>query len=115
MGIDLVEVGRIGQALKNPRFRPRILSAAEDSYCRTPAAVAGRWAAKEAIYKAVGGNLSWLDIEIVNGAQGEPIAQFLKSGFLAEDHRIHVSISHERGFAIAVAVLERVPKAMAND
>ena len=108
VGIDLVEVGRIAHAMENPRFRARVLTATEDEYCRTVNSVAGRWAAKEAIYKAMGLDLSWQDVEILNDPNGEPVAHILKEGALDDGHRIHVSISHERGLAVAMAVYERV-------
>lgn len=107
VGIDLVEVGRISHAMENPRFRARVLTETEDSYCRTVNSVAGRWAAKEAIYKAVGAELGWQDVEIVNGENGEPEARFLRADAIPEGHRVHISIAHERGMAIAMAVFER--------
>ncbi len=54
LGIDIVEVARIAEAMKNPRFIERILTPIEREFCTTPQKVAGRWAAKEAIAKAVG-------------------------------------------------------------
>lgn len=107
VGIDLVEVGRIAHAMENPRFRTRVLTEAENAYCRTVNSVAGRWAAKEAIYKAIGEDLGWQDVEILNDSHGEPVARVLRSDVLGEDHKIHVSISHERGLAVAMAVFEK--------
>lgn len=109
VGIDLVEVARIAHALENPRFRTRVLTELESDYCRTPQSVAGRWAAKEAIYKVLRSNLGWQDIEILNDQQGEPIARILPSDVMKDGHRLHISISHERGMATAIAVLEQLP------
>ena len=108
IGIDLVEVDRIAHAMENPRFRGRVLTESEDAYCRTVTSVAGRWAAKEALYKAVGSDLGWQDIEILNDVRGEPIPNILKPGVMDGNHRLHLSISHERGIAMATAIYERV-------
>jgi holo-[acyl-carrier protein] synthase len=108
LGIDLVEVERIRHAMKNPRFVYRVLTDAEREYCTTATKVAGRWAAKEAIYKAVGLPLCWHDIEIVNDPFGAPSVKILSNQWDGKRLRLNVSISHEKNHAIAVAVLERI-------
>jgi len=109
LGIDLVEVDRIRRAMENPRFVYRILTDAEREFCTSPARVAGRWAAKEAIYKAVGlTTLTWHDIEITNDPFGAPTARILTNQWDGKRLRLNVSISHEKNHAIAVAVLERL-------
>jgi holo-[acyl-carrier protein] synthase len=107
IGLDVVEVARIKRAMQNPRFLPRILTAAERGQASSPARVAGRWAAKEAIAKCVGTHLGWHDVEVVNDAEGAPVARF-NNFELPRGHRIHLTISHERGVAAAVAILEAV-------
>lgn len=109
LGIDLVEVERIRKAMENPRFVYRILTDVERQFCTTPARVAGRWAAKEAIYKAAGiTTLTWHDIEITNGPFGAPSVRILTNHWDGKRLRLNVSISHEKHHAMAVAVLERL-------
>jgi len=109
LGVDLVEVDRIRKAMQNPRFVYRILTDAERLLCTTPTRVAGRWAAKEAIYKAAGiTTLTWHDIEITNDPFGAPSVRILTNQWDGKRLRLNVSISHERNHAVAVAVLERL-------
>jgi holo-[acyl-carrier protein] synthase len=109
IGIDIVDVNRIRKAMENPRFVYKILTDFEREHCGdNPMRVAGRWAAKEAIYKAVGIPLTWLDIEILPDELGSPRAVISASGFDPKRLRLNVSITHERSHAAAVAVLERV-------
>lgn len=107
VGIDLVEVARIRHAMRSPRFVERILTAQERSRPLTASTVAGRWAAKEAVAKAIGLHLSWHQVEILGDEHGRPVAWVDDPHFDASRHRIHVSITHERTHAAAVAVLER--------
>lgn len=110
LGIDLVEVARIKKAMENPRFVYKILTDAEREYCGdSPMRVAGRWAAKEAIYKALGiATITWLDLEILPDELGMPRVQVRSNSFDTKRLRLNISITHERGHAAAVAVLERV-------
>lgn len=107
VGIDVVEVERIARAMSKPGFLERILTPAEMEVCRTPSRVAGRWAAKEAIAKAIGIHLSWQDVEILADDTRAPRAAVRSEKWSAHDQRIHISITHERHLAAAVAVLER--------
>jgi holo-[acyl-carrier protein] synthase len=104
VGIDVVETDRINEAMsKAPRFASRILTPREQERPITPAYLAGRWAAKEAVAKAVGTHLTWQDVQIIEGDGGRPQVDFI-------DHKpigiVHVSISHDRTIASAVAVWE---------
>jgi len=108
LGIDIVEIDRIKHAMGNPRFLERILTSAEREYCKTAQQVAGRWAAKEAVAKAVGLHLTWHDVEILPNEMGEPIAKVASRHFDPSRLRLKVSISHERKSAVAVAILERL-------
>lgn len=103
IGVDLVSVARIAEAMRKPGFLPRILTEAERAYAITPAQVAGRWAAKEAVAKALGTHLKWHDVVIENDADGKPTVQLAH----ATDLNLHVSISHERDMAVAFVVVER--------
>ena len=113
-------VERIGKL--RPAALERLLTPAELVYCRGHAAssghvnerIAGRFAAKEAILKALGTGLGrgvrWHHIEILPDAHGAPRAHF--SGAVAKRldaqgaTHCHLSISHQGGFAVAFAVLE---------
>lgn len=108
VGLDLVEVARIAKAMRNPAFLNRVLTPTEREEIRTPLRVAGRWAAKEAIAKAVGLHLSWQDVEILPGSAGEPIVRIHHREWDPTRLRIHLSITHEKGHAAAVAILESI-------
>ena len=89
-------------------FRERILTPEERVLCNTPTRVAGRWAAKEAIAKALGIPLTWHQVEILNADTRAPFAVIHSPQFDARRYRIHISITHEREVAAAVAILESV-------
>jgi holo-[acyl-carrier protein] synthase len=108
VGLDLVEVARIAEAMEKPGFLERILTPAERAQIHTALRVAGRWAAKEAVAKAVGLHLSWQDVEILNDANGKPQIEIRHADWNPAQRRIHLSITHEKGTAAAVAVLESV-------
>lgn len=108
VGIDLVEIKRVKKAMENPRFIDRILTPREAEFCVKPEQVAGRWAAKEAIYKAVGLNLKWQEVEILPNELGVPSATIRSASFDPGRLRVHVSITHEKTHAAAVAILERI-------
>ncbi|HRF60102.1 MAG TPA: holo-ACP synthase [Fimbriimonadaceae bacterium] len=110
IGIDIVSVARIERALRRPRFVERVLTARERDHCRTAQQVAGRWAAKEAVCKCLGCVLPMTAIEVTPGPDGAPEV-LVEGRSIYQGHRIAVSISHEREFAAAVAVLEREPAA----
>jgi holo-[acyl-carrier protein] synthase len=113
-GIDLLEIERLDQL--NPAIRARFLqrvftqrelAEAGDS----SASLAGRFAVKEAVSKALGcgiGALGWQSIEVQRGPQGEPLLVLHGSALaLAESLGLlqwSISISHSRTHAIAVAV-----------
>jgi holo-[acyl-carrier protein] synthase len=117
VGVDLVDIDRIVKVLGRypERFRRRILTDAEDRYCRDrPERIAGRWAAKEAVSKVLGlgvRGVGWREIEVLPNWAGQPqvtlhdraAARAARLGL--ED--VTVSISHERNMAVAVAVAHR--------
>lgn len=108
MGIDLVEIARIERAMENPRFVSRILTPLEAEFCTTPARVAGRWAAKEALIKAIGLPISFQEIEILPTGTGQPVATIRSRHLDTKRFRVQISITHERTHAAAVALLERL-------
>ncbi len=114
LGNDIIEVERIRQAAQEERFLARLFTEKERTYClkhKDPAErIAGRFAAKEAIVKALGcggfgENISWLDIEILNDEKGKPevfFSEVAKKRF--GNPSIMLSISHCESFATAVAI-----------
>ncbi|MEO7453553.1 MAG: holo-ACP synthase [Fimbriimonadales bacterium] len=104
VGIDVVETSRIIEAMEsNERFASRILTPRELERKVTPSYLAGRWAAKEAVAKAVGTHLTWQDLEILEGEGGRPTVSFLEH---RPEGKVHVSISHDNTLASAVAIWE---------
>jgi holo-[acyl-carrier protein] synthase len=120
IGIDLIEVARIRDALEKygDRFARRIYTKVEIEYCSTKknAALhyAGRFAAKEAAFKAMergwGGDISWTEIEVFNEPSGAPRLVFYgKALDLIQQKKVirsYVTISHIEEHATAVVVLE---------
>jgi holo-[acyl-carrier protein] synthase len=120
LGIDLVSVPRIAGVLERhgERFLARILTPAERAYVlryKDPRErMAGRWAAKEAAFKALGTGLAdgmrWHDAEILPEAGGKPVLRF--TGKAAERARelgarnVQISISHCIEMAMAQVILE---------
>ncbi|MBS1707437.1 MAG: holo-ACP synthase [Armatimonadetes bacterium] len=107
IGIDVVETSRVAKAMRRPGFVERILTPRERELELTLARVAGRWAAKEAAAKCLAEVHRWHDVEVLNRGDGSPYLQVVHPSFNPETHVLHVSISHERGLAAAVVVLER--------
>jgi holo-[acyl-carrier protein] synthase len=119
LGNDIIENERIAMAIQRhgQRFLDRIFTAQEQDYCskhRSVERYAGRFAAKEAISKALGTGISeginWLDIEILNDENGKPIVRL--SHALQQkltQTTIHLSISHCRNYTTAVAIWEDHP------
>lgn len=119
-GTDLVEIRRFERVLKEwgERFEARIFTEGEREYCRrrAPSAVhlAARFAAKEAVMKALGTGWSrgvrWRDIEIVRAPGGPPsIRLHGASAEIARGRgigRLHVSLTHDAGIALAFVVAE---------
>ncbi len=113
-GVDIVEINRMEQV--NPairaRFIKRVFTESEIALARgSYASLAGRFAAKEAVSKALGtgiGYVSWQDIEIRRGVTGEPqLVLHGRAKQVAEHLGLDtwsVSISHGREYAVATAV-----------
>jgi holo-[acyl-carrier protein] synthase len=101
IGLDIIETSRIETAMRHHRFLSRIFTPRERESLGSPETVAGRWAAKEAVAKAVGKHLRWHDVEILKDAMGKPVV----IGSLPNG-KVHVSITHDGGVAAAVAIWE---------
>jgi len=120
IGIDLVEIARIEEvfARRGDRFRARVFTDDEISYCERRASkfasYAARFAAKEATMKALGTGWSdgvgWMDIEIVSGPNGAPALQLHRRALerLREigATKAHVSLTHSGSLAMAEVLLE---------
>jgi holo-[acyl-carrier protein] synthase len=113
VGIDVVDIARFADSLKRtPELANRVFTEAEKS--RNVASKAARFAAKEALAKALGApsGLHWQDAEVVSGDDGKPTLDV--RGSVAERcaelgvERLHVSLSHDAGIASAVVILEGV-------
>ncbi|HEU5222446.1 MAG TPA: holo-ACP synthase [Candidatus Lumbricidophila sp.] len=111
IGIDVVDIARFERSLtRTPALTTRLFAESERS--KPVSSLAARFAAKEALIKAVGGHESarWHDMVITSDASGKP--DFALSGAIA-DHlgalgvtRVHLSMSHDAGIASAFVVLE---------
>jgi holo-[acyl-carrier protein] synthase len=119
IGIDVVEVQRIASSLDSfgAKFTSKVFTATERAYCENqkyPAIhYAARFAAKEAVAKAlgtgIGKDLAWLDMEILRCDSGAPEVAlsgggeaFAKKNRIAE---IKISLTHTRDYAAANAVV----------
>jgi holo-[acyl-carrier protein] synthase len=120
IGIDVIEVSRIEEAFarQGGRFRKRVFTEAESDYCESRASrfhsYAARFAAKEAVMKALGtgwaDGIRWRDIEITFGESGRPavelsgraLARFCQLGCRAA----HLSLTHSRDLAVAQVIFE---------
>ena len=117
VGIDVVPVERFAESLqRTPGLRDRLFTAAEQQTPsgapRTGESLAARFAAKEAIGKALGtpGNLAWTDAEVITGEHGRPHLEI--RGTVADRAAElgvtswHLSLSHDGGMAAAVVLAE---------
>lgn len=120
LGIDIIEIERFQKTLKrSPQIIKKLFTAQEIRYCSSQGKnkilhFAGRFAAKEALAKALGTGfgkrLGFLDIEILNSKSGRPEASLskkLKQQF--PKAKILISISHSKTAAAACALLYSSP------
>lgn len=115
IGIDLIEIERIEKALQkwDELLERKILTSREieEGEIRRKGKlsfIAGRFAAKEAIFKSLGIAPRWCEVEILPGKRGIPVVTlYQKTLKLSQDKgikKILVSISHTRSFALAQAI-----------
>lgn len=111
IGVDVVDVPRFAATLaRTPRLLPRLFAPAERVL--KPRSLAARYAAKEALIKALGGSdgVHWTDIEVASEPSGRPVfalrgetaATVAERGITA----LHLSMSHDAGLATAYVVAE---------
>lgn len=118
IGCDIIEIARVSKALEREAFKKRVFTAAEAAYCegrglQAAASFAARFAAKEALLKALGTGLrggELTEIEVTSDALGRPGIKL--SGYHAAlarrlgAERICLSLSHGREQALAYVVIE---------
>jgi len=114
VGVDLIEIGRIEGVMTRwgERFLQRVYTEAErdDCQCRAPA-LAVRFAAKEAVMKALGTGIKgvgWREIEVLSNRDGKPLV-YLRGGAQQKAQglglgELAISLSHSRDYAIASVV-----------
>ncbi len=124
VGVDIVSVERLEKISGQWRekFLTRIFTPAEIETCRARKgraafeAFAARFAAKEAFKKALTAAgkelpLDWKDVSVQNAPSGAPVFHFSERiREVAADFSWHISLSHERDFAVAVVVCEKISR-----
>ena len=116
-GTDIIEIERIKKSIERneDNFLNLIYTEAEIAYCESKknakySHYAGRFAAKEAIYKAVSTllperfGISWKDAQVINDENGNPKIEFLKIKF-EQIKSIDISISHCKEYAVATVTI----------
>ena len=118
VGCDVIEIARVAKALERRAFVEHVYAPEEIAYCESrgkqaAASFAARFAAKEAVLKALGTGLrggELTEIIVLNDALGKPSVQL--SGYHAElaaklgVKNIALSMSHSRATALAYVVME---------
>ena len=114
-GTDIIEVERIKDSIEKlgDKFLNRVFTENEIAYCESKKAnkyehYAARFAAKEAVFKAISQllddkfDIDWTDIEILNDNEGRPYAVLYKDNL--KNINIDISLSHIKEYAVAMAV-----------
>lgn len=116
-GTDIIEVNRIKESIEKlgEKFLNKIYTKKEIEYCLSKnnmkyQHLAARFAAKEAIFKAISSllknkyEITWKDVEVLNDENGRPYVHFLNNNYNIE--QIDISISHLKEYAIATCIVE---------
>lgn len=114
-GVDIIEIERVKKCIEETegKFCERVYTKKEIEYCESKKTqkyqhYAARFAAKEAVFKAISSYLSnkydinWTDIEILNDCTGKPYVNILKDDIKVND--IDISISHCKEYAVASVI-----------
>ncbi|MDA0815075.1 MAG: holo-ACP synthase [Chloroflexi bacterium] len=114
VGVDVIELERVAKVLgKHPeRFLRRVYTPAEQGFCRGRVPeLAARFAAKEAVMKALGTgarSVAWRDIEVLPDRRGKPLVYLYGGARARADviglEAIDISLTHLEGLAMAVVV-----------
>ena len=118
LGVDICEIARMERALtRHPTMRERVFTAAEIAYCDSKArpaeSFAGRFAAREATIKALGGyrGRGWQDISVGRAPSGAPSIELAGNAKLRADalgvSQVLITFTHEKTNAVAFAVAVR--------
>lgn len=116
-GTDIIEISRIQKSIEKSgdKFLNLVFTPAEIEYCESKKYAkythyAGRFAAKEAIYKAVSGllddrfGITWKNAQVINDENGNPHIEFIGINF-SQIKNIDISISHCKEYAVATAII----------
>lgn len=117
IGTDIIEIDRIKRAIeRTPSFLTKVFTENEIELFNSKAfkieTIAGNFAAKEAVSKAIGTGIRGFalnDIEILRDNLGKPIvniSNLVKENIKSENYIFHLSISHSKSNAIAYVILE---------
>ncbi len=118
IGTDIVDITRIAKSIEETRFKERVFSVHEITYCEAKTnkaeSYAARFAAKEAFFKALGtgwrGGMAFNEVEIQNDELGKPSFHLLgQTAEIIAEKKIkatHLSLSHTKETAVAMVVLE---------
>ena len=127
IGTDICDIRRIEQSIKKygDRFLDKTFTEGERAYCNSKArpamSYAKRFAAKEAVAKALAGeetgSLSWTSVEVSNDASGRPKVNLMKDALeraelrCPTDHtlNVHLSLSDDYPYATAFVIAEAIP------
>lgn len=117
-GTDIIEIERVKNSIENigKKFIEEIYTQKEIEYCESKKNAkyqhyAARFAAKEAIFKAVSKllnnkfDISWKNAEIINDENGRPYINFLDTKIMEKIEDIDISISHCKEYAVATVVV----------
>jgi holo-[acyl-carrier protein] synthase len=118
LGVDICEIARMERALeRHPTLRQRVFTPEEIAYCdskhRPAESYAGRFAAREAVIKALGGyrGKAWQDISVTRAPTGAPAIRLEGNAKRRADAlgitRVLITFTHERTSAVAFAVAVR--------
>lgn len=115
LGTDIIECERLADVIgrQGDAFLRKVFTVSEITYCQkhkeSMQNFSGRFAAKEAVAKALGCGigelLSFLDIEIRNSPAGRPEVHMHAAAFCK--HKFHLSISHTKSYATATCIVEK--------
>jgi len=107
LGIDLVDISKFSKSLEAPNFKQKFFSLTESTL--SPLHLAGRFAAREAFFKALGDQelFNYKDLEVMNEINGKPKFKFVNAlSKYCENKSIHLSISHTSEYAMAIVIIE---------
>jgi holo-[acyl-carrier protein] synthase len=119
IGIDLISIEKIAKSVKSEAFQRKVFTSAEIAICEAVSnsaeRYAGKFAAKEALMKAIGKGIRqevWFSqIEVLNRESGAPYLNLSGKAEQALESlggaQVHISLAHSAGLAVAVVILEQ--------